>query len=85
MDDDDEGPLVLPPDGNGLPTVGVGPQSTGGKINCGIKLNNACKCGANNDGFELHKGVSAERKFVKCTWLDGASGWPVPVEPSGGW
>jgi hypothetical protein len=48
--------------GNGLPTVGVGPQSTGGSISAGRKVKSAGRWGAKRVGWVVHRGVRAEKK-----------------------
>lgn len=54
--------LVMPPfPGKGRPTVGVGPQSTGGSIRAGKKVSKETKCGAKRMGWDVHSGVSVER------------------------
>ena len=55
-------PLSRPPfPGKGRPTVGVGPQSTGGRIRAGRKVSNESKWGANKMGWDVHRGVNVER------------------------
>jgi hypothetical protein len=51
--------------GNGLPTVGVGPQSTGGSISAGRKVKSAGRCGAKRVGWVVHRGVRAEKKVER--------------------
>jgi hypothetical protein len=51
--------------GNGLPTVGVGPQSTGGSIRPGRKVKSAGRCGAKRVGLVVHSGVRVEKKVDK--------------------
>jgi hypothetical protein len=59
-------PCLEPPfPGKGLPTVGVGPQSTGGNIKVGRKVRRMGRCGAKRVGCELHRGVRVERKVER--------------------
>jgi hypothetical protein len=59
-------PCLDPPlPGNGLPTVGMGPQSTGGSIRPGRKVKSARGCGAKRVGLVVHSGVRVEKKVDK--------------------
>jgi len=60
-------PWRLPPlfVGNGRPTVGVGPQSTGGRMRAGRKESRDCRCGANKMGCVDVNGVNVERNVDK--------------------
>ena len=51
--------------GNGRPTVGVGPQSTGGSIRPGRKVRSAGRCGAKRVGWVVQSGVRVEKKVDK--------------------
>ena len=54
--------------GNGLATVGVGPQSAAGRISPGRNARRAFKCGAKRVGAEVQRGVREERNLAR---LDG--------------
>jgi len=53
--------LISPFPGKGCPTVGVGPQSTGGKIRAGKKVSNENKWGAKRIGCDVQSSVNVER------------------------
>jgi hypothetical protein len=59
-EEDEEGP------GKGRDTVGVGPQSTAGRMSWGMKLSRGWRCGWKSIGLEVQSGVKSERKFVRC-------------------
>lgn len=55
-------PCRPPPDGKGLPTVGVGPQSTAGRISDGRKPRSVWRCGEKRMGCDEQSGVRVDRK-----------------------
>ena len=58
-------PCRLPALGKGRPTVGVGPQSTEGRMMGGRKESRFCKWGAKRVGCVVHSGVRSDRKVDK--------------------
>jgi len=60
-------PWQLPPlfVGNGRLTVGIGPQSTGGRMRVGRNEGRDCRCGANKMGCIDVNGVNVERNADK--------------------